>query len=98
MALILIAAFGSLAAAALPLTLGFVSVIVTGAVIYLLSLSMDMSVFVTNMASMIGIGVAVDYSLLSSRATARRSRPAPTARPRAPRRWRPPAPRSRSPA
>ena len=36
---------------------------VTGAVIYFLSLSMEMSVFVTNMASMIGIGVAVDYSL-----------------------------------
>jgi uncharacterized membrane protein YdfJ with MMPL/SSD domain len=62
-ALILIAAFGSLAAAALPLALGFVAVIVTGAIIYLLSLSMEMSVFVTNMASMIGIGVAVDYSL-----------------------------------
>ena len=62
-ALILITAFGSLAAAALPLALGFVAVIVTGAVIYLLSFSMEMSVFVTNMASMIGIGVAVDYSL-----------------------------------
>ncbi|MDQ2675224.1 MAG: MMPL family transporter [Actinomycetota bacterium] len=62
-ALILITAFGSLAAAALPLALGFVAVIVTGSVIYLLSLSMEMSVFVTNMASMIGIGVAVDYSL-----------------------------------
>jgi uncharacterized membrane protein YdfJ with MMPL/SSD domain len=62
-ALILITVFGSLAAAALPLALGFVAVIVTGAVIYLLSLSMEMSVFVTNMASMIGIGVAVDYSL-----------------------------------
>jgi uncharacterized membrane protein YdfJ with MMPL/SSD domain len=62
-ALILIAAFGSLAAAALPLALGFVAVMVTGAIIYFLSLSMEMSVFVTNMASMIGIGVAVDYSL-----------------------------------
>ncbi len=62
-ALILISVFGSLAAAALPLALGFAAVIVTGAVIYLLSLQMEMSVFVTNMASMIGIGVAVDYSL-----------------------------------
>ena len=62
-ALILVAVFGSLAAAALPLALGFAAVIVTGAVIYLLSLQMEMSVFVTNMASMIGIGVAVDYSL-----------------------------------
>ena len=62
-ALILLAVFGSLAAATLPLALGVVSVLVTGALIYALSLTMDMSVFVTNMASMIGIGVAVDYSL-----------------------------------
>ncbi|HEY8466370.1 MAG TPA: MMPL family transporter [Solirubrobacterales bacterium] len=62
-ALILVSVFGSLAAAALPLALGFAAVIITGAVIYLLSLQMEMSVFVTNMASMIGIGVAVDYSL-----------------------------------
>jgi RND superfamily putative drug exporter len=61
--LILLFVFGSLAAAALPLALGFVSVFVTGALIHLLSQSMEMSVFVTNMASMIGIGVAVDYSL-----------------------------------
>jgi uncharacterized membrane protein YdfJ with MMPL/SSD domain len=62
-ALILIAVFGSLAAASLPLALGFVAVTITGAIIYLLSQQMEMSVFVTNMASMIGIGVAVDYSL-----------------------------------
>jgi uncharacterized membrane protein YdfJ with MMPL/SSD domain len=62
-ALILLTVFGSAAAAALPLALGFVSVAVTGAIIYALSLTMNMSVFVTNMASMIGIGVAVDYSL-----------------------------------
>jgi len=61
--LILLLAFGSLAAAILPLALGVFSVFITGALIYLLSLQMDMSVFVTNMASMIGIGVAVDYSL-----------------------------------
>jgi RND superfamily putative drug exporter len=62
-ALILLVVFGSLAAAALPLALGFVSVIVTGALIYFISLEMGTSVFVTNMASMIGIGVAIDYSL-----------------------------------
>jgi uncharacterized membrane protein YdfJ with MMPL/SSD domain len=62
-ALILVAVFGSLAAAALPLALGVFSVLITGGLIYLLSTAMDMSVFVTNMASMIGIGVAVDYSL-----------------------------------
>ena len=61
--LILLAVFGSLAAAALPLALGFASVALTGAAIYFLSQATAMSVFVTNVASMIGIGVAVDYSL-----------------------------------
>jgi RND superfamily putative drug exporter len=61
--LILLAVFGSLAAAALPLTLGLGAVFVTGAGIYFLSQATEMSVFVTNVASMIGIGVAVDYSL-----------------------------------
>ena len=61
--LILLAVFGSLAAAVLPLALGFGSVLVTGAAIWWLSQQTEMSVFVTNTASMIGIGVAVDYSL-----------------------------------
>ena len=61
--LILLAVFGSLAAAALPLALGFASVGLTGAGMYFLSQLTDMSVFVTNVVSMIGIGVAVDYSL-----------------------------------
>ena len=61
--LILLAVFGSLAAASLPLALGFGSVFVTGAAIFFLSQATEMSVFVTNVASMIGIGVAVDYSL-----------------------------------
>ncbi len=61
--LILLAVFGSLVAALLPLVLGVVSVMVTGAGIHFLSQATDMSVFVTNVASMIGIGVAVDYSL-----------------------------------
>ena len=61
--LILLAVFGSLVAAAMPLALGFLSVAITGAGIFFLSQATDMSVFVTNVASMIGIGVAVDYSL-----------------------------------
>src|SRR5207253_5370030 len=46
-----------------PLLLAFFAVFLTGAVIYLLSGAYEMSIYVTNMASMIGIGVAVDYSL-----------------------------------
>jgi uncharacterized membrane protein YdfJ with MMPL/SSD domain len=62
-AIVLLAVFGSLAAAALPLSLGVAAVVITGAIIYLLSLFTEMSVFVTSIASMIGTGVAVDYSL-----------------------------------
>ena len=62
-AVILLAAFGTLAAAAAPILLGIVAVVITGAVIYGLASVTQMSVYVTNMASMIGIGVAVDYSL-----------------------------------
>ena len=61
--LILLAGFGTLVAAFAPLVLGFAAVFLSGAVIYALSLSFEISVYVTNMASMIGIGVAVDYSL-----------------------------------
>jgi uncharacterized membrane protein YdfJ with MMPL/SSD domain len=62
-ALLLLAIFGSLAAAMLPLILGLASVIVTGAAIYLLSTLTLMNAFVTNVALMIGLGVAVDYAL-----------------------------------
>jgi len=61
--IILLFVFGSLAAAALPLALGAASVVVTGAIVFFLSQVYGMSTFVTNMASMLGIGVAVDYSL-----------------------------------
>ena len=96
-ALILLVVFGSLAAAALPLALGFVSVIVTGALIYFISLQMTTSVFVTNMASMIGIGVAIDYSLfILARYREERER-GPRAR-RGARRRRSPPPASPSPS
>ncbi len=62
-AAILVWVFGSLAASGLPLALGFCAISITGAAIWLLSQWFSMSVFVTNMASMIGLGVAVDYSL-----------------------------------
>jgi uncharacterized membrane protein YdfJ with MMPL/SSD domain len=61
--IVLLAVFGSIAAALLPLSLGFVAVILTGASIFFLSQAIEMSIFVTNIASMLGIGVAVDYSL-----------------------------------
>ena len=61
--IVLLAVFGSVLAALLPAGLAVAAVVVTGAVIYFLSLALTMSVFVTNITSMLGIGVAVDYSL-----------------------------------
>ncbi len=61
--IVLLLIFGSVAAALLPLSLGFIAVAVTGAIVFWLSQAVEMSIFVTNIASMLGIGVAVDYSL-----------------------------------
>ncbi len=61
--IVLLAVFGSLAAAAIPLTLGICTVVVTMGLVYLLSMFTTMSVFVTSTVSMFGIALAVDYSL-----------------------------------
>jgi uncharacterized membrane protein YdfJ with MMPL/SSD domain len=61
--IVLLVVFGSVLAALLPVGLGAAAVLVTGAAVYFLALATTMSVFVTNVASMLGIGVAVDYSL-----------------------------------
>jgi uncharacterized membrane protein YdfJ with MMPL/SSD domain len=60
--IILLVTFGAFAAALLPIALGIVSVTLTGAVVFLLSQHLAMSLFVTNAAAMLGIGVAIDYS------------------------------------
>jgi heme transporter len=61
--IVLLAVFGSLAAAAIPLALGICTVLVTMGLVYLLSECTTMSVFVTSTVSMFGIALAVDYSL-----------------------------------
>ena len=61
--IVLLAVFGSLAAAAMPLVLGICTVAVTMGLVYLLSMYTTMSVFVTSTVSMFGIALAIDYSL-----------------------------------
>jgi heme transporter len=61
--IVLLAVFGSLAAAAIPLALGICTVAITMGLVYLLSAYTTMSVFVTSTVSMFGIALAVDYSL-----------------------------------
>src|SRR5580704_4312192 len=61
---VLLAIFGSISAALLPLAIGVVALVVTGAIVYLLSPAFGLSLFTMDAASMLGIGVAVDYSLI----------------------------------
>ena len=60
---ILLALFGAAVAAALPLVLGIVSVLITLAIVRILAGQVEISVYAESMVSMIGLGVAVDYSL-----------------------------------
>jgi uncharacterized membrane protein YdfJ with MMPL/SSD domain len=60
---ILLALFGAVVAAALPLVLGVVSVVITLAIVRLVASHAEISVYAESMVSMIGLGVAVDYSL-----------------------------------
>jgi uncharacterized membrane protein YdfJ with MMPL/SSD domain len=61
--ILLLATFGAIVAALVPLLLGFASVMVTGMAVYFLSESLSISIYATSLAAMIGLAVAVDYSL-----------------------------------
>ena len=60
---ILLAVFGTLVAAGLPMLIAALAVPTTFAVISLLASVTDMSIFVNNIAIMIGLALAIDYSL-----------------------------------
>ena len=60
---VLLLVFGSAVAAGLPVLLAMVSLGITLGLLYLLTLLMPLSVFVTNTATVIGIGVGIDYAL-----------------------------------
>ena len=60
----LLIVFRGVLAAALPLAMGGLSIIVTLALVYGLAQFTDMSIFVLNIASFLGLGMAVDYALL----------------------------------
>ncbi|MFE0423658.1 MMPL family transporter [Streptomyces sp. NPDC058953] len=61
--LILLAAFGSLVAASLPMVVGIVSVVGTLAVLRVMAEVTDVSIFAMNVTTALGFGLAVDYSL-----------------------------------
>jgi RND superfamily putative drug exporter len=63
-ALALLVVFGSLVAAGVPLVVGGSSVLVALAAIFLVASVTPMSIFVLNLATLLGLGLGVDYSLL----------------------------------
>jgi RND superfamily putative drug exporter len=63
-ALALIVVFGSVVAAGVPLVVGGAAVIVALAGIFVVASFMPMSIFVLNLATLLGLGLGVDYSLL----------------------------------
>jgi RND superfamily putative drug exporter len=62
-AIVLVIAFGSIVAAALPLALAFAALLTTFGVLGVISNFVNFEVFVRSAVSMIGIALAIDYSL-----------------------------------
>ena len=62
---ILIAAFGSLVAAGVPILIGGASVVVTLAALYFLAGVYDTSVFALTVSTMLGLGLGIDYALFA---------------------------------
>ena len=65
--LVLLVVFGTLIAAAMPILLALIAVPVALAVVYAIALHYSMSIFVLNIASIIGLGISIDYSLFMVR-------------------------------
>ena len=63
-ALALLLVFGSIVAAGVPLVVGGSSVLVALAAIFVVAQLTPMSIFVLNLATLLGLGLGVDYSLL----------------------------------
>jgi len=63
-AIALLLVFGSVVAAAVPLIVGGAAVVVALAAVFLVAGTVPMSIFVLNLATLLGLGLGVDYSLL----------------------------------
>src|SRR5436190_6661492 len=61
--IVLLVLFGAVIAALVPAVLGALSVLITFALVYAVASHTEVSVYATTMVTMIGIGVAVDYSM-----------------------------------
>ncbi len=62
-ALLLLIVFGGLVAASLPLLIGGIAILGAFAILRVLASITDVSVFAVNVVTMLGLGLAIDYSL-----------------------------------
>ncbi|MCM3567967.1 MMPL family transporter [Neobacillus mesonae] len=62
--IVLILAFGTLTAAALPLVIGVVSILITMGMVYFFSLRAELTIFILNIIPMIGLALSIDFALL----------------------------------
>ena len=62
--LALLLVFGSVVGAGVPLAVGGAAVVVSLAAIFVVASFTEMSIFVLNLATLLGLGLGVDYSLL----------------------------------
>jgi RND superfamily putative drug exporter len=62
---ILVIAFGTLVAAGIPILIGGVGVLTALAALYFLTGVYDMSVYVLSIATMLGLGLGIDYALFA---------------------------------
>ena len=62
-AIVLVLVFGTLAAAIMPVVTGAIGTGIGLAAIFLISQQLDISIFALNIASLLGVGVGIDYSL-----------------------------------
>ncbi|MGY1948539.1 MMPL family transporter [Nocardia asiatica] len=61
--IVLVLVFGSLVAAALPLTIGILAILATLAILRLFTLFTDVSIYALNMTTAMGLALAIDSSL-----------------------------------
>lgn len=62
---LLVLVFGSLVAAALPVLVGGLAILGSLGVLHLISLGLEVNTFAVNVASLLGLGLAIDYGLFT---------------------------------
>ncbi|WP_397538866.1 MMPL family transporter [Rummeliibacillus pycnus] len=61
--ILLLFVFRSLIASFLPILIGVFSIMITMSIIFFISLQFNLSMFLTNIVTMLGLGVSIDYAL-----------------------------------